>query len=119
MKKHILIVVLLLNFAIIIAQTKIQLGEYQGSIGISNNMLFVSTNFEVVDQKISGNYKYGITPGTFSNCKLSNHTLSCDWEETTKMKGIFKAIFNDEYSSFIAIWYYAKGEYGGAWTGFR
>ena len=121
MKTTISIAFIMLMYTATFAQ-EIQLGNYTGNIGISYNASPVNTKLEIKDGKIRGTYSYGInneSAGKFTNCTIKNHTLSCDWIESIESVGSFKAIFNSDYSSFIGVWYYADGRYGGAWLGNR
>lgn len=119
MKKLILALIFLSFIKISYAQSPALNYKYRGFIGITNQSINMITNFEFKNDQITGNYKYGATVGEFKNCKLEGHALNCDWVEPKNSKGLFEAIFNDNLDSFIAVWYYESGAYGGAWTGHK
>jgi hypothetical protein len=119
MKKLFLMATMLLSFGALNAQSKIKLGSYIGSIEISGKLTNINTNIENTENNIKGNYAYGSFSGKLINCKLEAHTLTCNWMESETSTGNFKAIFNDDYSSFNAVWSYSNGNNGGAWFATR
>jgi len=122
MKKLFFITVFLIAITTTNAQNEIKLGKYSGEIGLSGNSVTVATELNYKDGKVTGKYAYGPVleqKGEFINCKLDNHSFTADWVESQDSKGTFTAIFNEDYTNFIAIWYYNEGSYGGGWTGKR
>lgn len=103
----------------LIAQSKITLGNYSGSIEINGKLTNVETKLTFSQNSVTGNYSYSTFSGSFKNSVLKNHVLTCEWFESENSKGTFKAIFNDDYSEFIAIWNYPYNKNGGSWTGKR
>lgn len=109
--------ILFFKIATSFSQNQVLKGKFEGTIGISTNSIYIVTFFENQNNTINGSYKYGAIYGDFTDCVLDGSTLSCNWTESKESKGQFNAIFNESFKSFIGIWYYYSGAYGGAWTG--
>jgi hypothetical protein len=119
MKNILIIFVMLFSIVSIKAQANVKLGSYSGKIEISGTLRDAFVNLEIKDNQVKGTYSYGNFSGNFVNGKIEKHILVCDWVESENSKGSFKAIFNDDYSSFIGVWSYSNGKNGGSWIGKR
>jgi hypothetical protein len=117
MKKIIIMMIMLFSINNLIAQSGIMLGNYIGNIEINGKLTSVETKLTIQQNSVTGNYTYGNFSGSFKKSVLKNHVLTCEWFESENSKGTFKAIFNDNYSEFIAIWNYPNNKNGGSWTG--
>ncbi|MDC0230459.1 hypothetical protein OAK19_00700 [Aureispira] len=101
------------------SKSEVQFGSYVGFFGICDKMTSVTTKLEYNNDEISGEYSYGKITGELTNCTLNNNKLTCDWVELKNSAGKFEAIFNDNFSEFIGIWYLSENIYEGSWTGKR
>ena len=99
------------------SKSKVQFGTYNGFFGICDEMTSVTTKLEYKNDEITGEHSYGAITGKITNCSLDNNKLTCDWVESTNSNGKFEAVFNDDFSEFIGIWYFSENIYEGAWTG--
>ena len=90
---------------------------YQGQFGMTNKLSSIETNLVFKGNTVKGSYTYGNAHGTFEKCQVDQNEVSCQWIEGQNSKGTFRAIFKEDFSSFIGIWFYASGKYGGAWLG--
>lgn len=100
--------------------TKLNPGTYQGKLDIEGELHQVITNFEIVNNKITGEYNYDNTHGSLVNCELDGNKLFCEFKDPERERGILISIFNTNFTEFIGTWYYinsADENYGGSWTG--
>ena len=101
------------------SKSKIKFGTYNGFFGICDKMTKVTTKLDYKNNEITGEHSYGTNTGKITNCSLDNNKLTCDWVESENSYGKFEAVFNNDFSEFIGIWYFSDKIYEGVWTGKR